>query len=177
MRTIFTTLALLLFLSSVYAQKHKLYIYNYMHNSYHIILDNNPYRLLFRDSVELFGYFDKVNENNFLFVTRDSIYVLTTDQVSGIDRYFKYHKTFAYSARITWGVINLLMGSITLITSIPLSFSDPGLGLMVGASGGLVSYYGYSFLNNTTYNRKLYNNAFKPSEFSLHSSLMIITAK
>lgn len=73
-----------LFAGTLQAQdaSYKLYIVNKLHNSYEAVKYGQPYQVWLHDTLNYKGYVDEVHESTFTFVTADSSYTFTLEEVS-----------------------------------------------------------------------------------------------
>lgn len=77
---------LVAFVCQAQQAQYRLFIYNRLHNSFEAVVANKPYAVVVNDTATFKGYFDAVYENNFLFVTKDSVYVLHPNEIKSVMR-------------------------------------------------------------------------------------------
>ncbi len=132
-----------------FAQKLKehLYIYDSQNNSYKITTHNQPYAIFLNDTLVLKGYFDAVYPTDFLFATKDSVYLLTPDQVLDIHPIagFNTNTSGNYSKAgnsllKAGGIVVITIGALILPATIAALIFEPQSGLVFAAiTGSLIT--------------------------------------
>lgn len=131
-----------------FAQKLKehLFIYDSQNNSFKITTDNQPYAVFLNDTLVLKGYFDAVYPTNFLFATKDSVYLLTPEQILDIHPIdFNTNTTTNYSKTgnsvlKAGGIVLITIGALLSPAAIAALILEPASGLVFGAfTGGLLT--------------------------------------
>lgn len=124
--------------------RYKLLIHNKTHNSYWQVKANKPYQIWLNDTVNLKGYFDEVNEQDFYFVTKDSTYLIKPEsvnylaQISGFGSKAFYVKDGS-TTKLVFGVIASTLGSLIFIPSAIASFEDSEYLIGAGVSAAITA--------------------------------------
>jgi len=161
------------FIFSLNAQHlaNQLFIHDIRNNSYKKVIEFQAYAVLVNDTGIVKGYFDAVYDNTFLFATKDSVFVLSPEQIKGIVEI----SNFGNNGMINYsksGTIALQAGGITLVTlgglflpgTIVLLIEETGAGAILSAfTGGLLAG-GIAMINNASKRRKGVQNSISPEE-------------
>ena len=151
---------------SLYASaqsKYNLYINNKIHNSYDMVKANQPYQIWLKDTASLKGYFDAVYENTFLFVTKDSTYVLRPDEVNFLAAISGFGNNSSYvnnnkTLKLASGVTLTTIGSIGVLISLGVLSQDAAAGAISAIISGTILTGGISLINASNSIKSKVNN-------------------
>jgi hypothetical protein len=164
----FSSLALLfgLFFSlyaSAQKQSYNLYMNNNIHNSYDQVKANQPYQIWLKDTASLKGYFDAVYESTFLFVTKDSTYVLRPEEVNFVAAISGFGDNSSYvknnkGLKLASGVTLTTIGSIGVLASLGILSQDASAGAITAIISGTILTSGIALINASNSIKSKVNN-------------------
>ncbi len=161
----------------------QLFIHDTKNNSYIKVVEFQAYAVLLNDTGLLKGYFDAVYDNTFLFATKDSVYLLSPEQIRGIIEIssFSNKSIINYSKP---GNVALQAGGITLVTlgalflpgTIALLIEETGAGAILAAFTGGMLAGGIAMINSSSKKRRETQNNLSPEDAARtnHNQLRII---
>lgn len=170
---------------SVYAsaqkQTYKLYINTKIHNSYDEVKANQPYQVWLKDTISLKGYFDAVYENTFLFVTKDSTYVLHPEEVNFLAPISGFGTNSTYlnnnkGLKLAAGVTLCTLGGVAVLISLGILSEDVSAGAISAIISGAILTSGIALINaSNNINGKVSGYYYlSPQNKKLHSKLRIL---
>lgn len=124
----------------------QLFVHNRLDNSFLMVERNKPYQIWLSETNNLKGYFDKVNTEDFDFVTKDSTYNLKAEEIihviriSGFSENAQYYQP-DYSLKQLLGSFTTAVGGIFFIPfsiaalSVGEALIPAGISAVVSASG------------------------------------------
>jgi hypothetical protein len=148
----------------------QLFIYDIKNNSYEKVKPFRPYFILVNDTGVLKGYFDAVYDDNFLFATRDSVYLINPENIKGIIEDYgfngnssNYSKSGGPGLQVG-GIILVTIGAILLPGTLVTLFSDVGPGLVFSAFTGGILTGGIVMLNSASKRKRTSQSGFSSEE-------------
>lgn len=148
---------------SAQKQSYSLYINNKIHNSYDQVKANQPYQIWLKDTASLKGYFDAVYENTFLFVTKDSTYVLQPEEVNFVAAISGFGNNSSYinnnkGLKLASGVTLTTIGSIGVLISLGILSQDASAGAISAIISGTILTSGIALINASNNIKSKVNN-------------------
>ena len=160
------TLLFCLFITQLSAQRapYRLLIYNKLHNSYEQVEDNKPYQIWVADTLNLKGYFDVVNENNFAFVTKDSTYILYPENVHHMARISGFSDRAIYTSsnrtgKVILGTSMVTVGSVFAVPFAIASLIEP-IALIPTAFSAIIIGGGIAITRSTNNSKFRVSNSY-----------------
>ncbi len=164
--------------ASAQTPSYNLYINNKTHNSYDQVKANQPYQIWLKDTASLKGYFDAVYENTFLFVTKDSTYVLRPDEVHFLAPISGFGNNSTYvnnnkTLNLVSGVTLTTIGSIGVLISLGLLSESASAGAISAIISGAILTGGIALINASNSIKSKVNNYYHLSPDNQRSPIKL----
>lgn len=148
----------------------QLFIYDLKNNSYEKVKPFRQYFILVNDTGVIKGYFDAVYDDNFLFATRDSVYLINPENIKGVIEGYgfngnssNYSKSGGPGLQVG-GIILVTIGAILLPGTLVTLLSDVGPGLVFSAFTGGILTGGIAMLNSASKRKRTSQSGFSSEE-------------
>jgi hypothetical protein len=149
----------------------QLFVFDIKNNSYQKVIPFRPYVILVNDTGLLKGYFDAVYDDNFLFATRDSVYLINPDNVKGVIESYgfngnsrNYSKSDGTLLQVG-GAALVTLGTLLLPATLITLFNEVGPGLVFSAFTGGILTGGIVMINSGSKIKSNYQSSFSSEEF------------
>lgn len=163
------------FTSNAQQLANQLFIHNTKNNSYQKVVAFQPYAVLLQNNEVLKGYFDAVYDETFLFATKDSVYVLKPEDVTGVVETAgfsgnpKNYSKGSNSALQAGGITMITLGALFLPATIVSITEEIGFGVILTAfTGGLIGG-GIAMLNTASKRKNNIQSTVAPEEMLRNS--------
>lgn len=149
----------------------QLFVFDIKNNSYQKVIPFRPYVILVNDTGLLKGYFDAVYDENFLFATRDSVYLINPENVKGIIESDGFNGNSKNSSKSdgtllqVGGAALVTLGALLLPATLVTLFSEVGPGLVFSAFTGGILTGGIVMINSGSKIKGNYQSRFSTEEF------------